>query len=139
MKAKSREITDGELEAYLDEALAVARMAEIEQTGRRQSTLNERLARINARRDSGLHTLGEIWRRHQIGVPSREDLGKYLMGIATAAEADYIRFRVETLQCRYTIANLEDLRAKHHQTDSQAPHRQTRHFQSTVGRLKEPG
>jgi hypothetical protein len=131
------EFTQAELEAYLDEALDVQRMAQIEQALRNEPDLVERLSRINARRDSGLHSLGEIWRRHQIGLPTREELGSYLLGVLPEEHASYIRFRVETLKCRFTIANLGDLRAQQREGGSQVAARRRKYFQSSVGHLKD--
>jgi hypothetical protein len=131
------EFTQSELEAYLDESLDVERMSQIEQALRRQPELLERLAQINGRRDSGLHSLGEIWRRHQIGLPTREELGSYLLGVLPDEHASYIRFRVETLKCRYTIANLADLQAQQREGETQVAARRRKYFQSSVGHLKD--
>jgi hypothetical protein len=130
--------TQTELEAYLDETLDVERMVQIERALREEPRLLEHLARINARRDSGTHSLAEIWRRHQIGVPTRDELGCFLLGVLPKEQADYIRFRLETLKCRFTIANLNDLSVQQQQ---QAEHQQTsrrgKYFQSSVGYLKD--
>jgi hypothetical protein len=135
--AASGDLSRAELEAYLDEALDGPRMAQIEQTLRGRPDLLKRLAEINARRDHGIHTLAEIWRRHQIGVPSREELQSYLLGTLTKDHADYIRFRVETLKCRYTIANLRDLEAQRREGPSRASARRQKYFQSSVQHLRE--
>lgn len=131
------ETTAAELEAYLDEALAPERMAEIERALRARPELLQRLAQINARRDCGVHTLGEIWRRHHIGVPTREELGSYLLGVLPKEHAAYIRFRVATLKCRYTMANLDDLQARQKEAEAQVSARRRKYFQSSVGRLRE--
>lgn len=131
------EFTQPELEAYLDESLDVERMSQIEQALRQQPELLERLAQINGRRDSGLHSLGEIWRRHQIGLPTREELGSYLLGVLPDEHADYIRFRAEVLKCRYTIANLADLKAQQREGETQVAARRTKYFQSSVGHLTD--
>jgi hypothetical protein len=131
------EFTTAELEAYLDEGLDIERMAHIEQAIRERPELLERLAQINGRRDSGVHSLGEIWRRQQIGLPSREELGSYLLGVLPEDHANYIRFRVEVLKCRYTIANLSDLQAQQREADSQVAARRRKYFQSSVGHLKD--
>jgi hypothetical protein len=131
------EFTVAELEAYLDEALDAERMAAIEQELRQHPELLERLSEINARRDCGMHSLAEVWRRHQIGVPSREELGSFLLGVLPEAHAEYLRFRTEVLKCRFTIANLEDLRAKQSASDKSAVARRKKYFQSSVGRLKD--
>ena len=73
------EISKSDLEAYLDESLQSAEMAKIEAALRDQPELIHELSQINNRRDAGVHTLGEIWRRHRISCPSREELGGYLL------------------------------------------------------------
>lgn len=130
-------VVAAELEAYLDEALDAPRMAQIEQLLRARPELLQQLAEINARRDCGIHTLAEIWRRHQIGVPTREELLAYLHGRLPKAHAEYIRFRVEVLQCRFTIANLRDLEAQAKEARSQSTARRQKYFQSTVRHLTD--
>ena len=98
------EFTDAELEAYLDESLDSDRAAEVELQLRSDSQLLKRLSRINSRRDAGMHTLGEIWRRNQIGVPNAATMTDYLTGRLSAEAADYIEFRIDELKCPFTIA-----------------------------------
>lgn len=129
--------TTAELEAYLDEALPAERMVEIERELRGRPDLLRRLAQINARRDCGMHTVGEIWRRHQIGVPTREELGSYLLGVLPNEHAAYIRFRLTTLKCRYTAANLADLQAQQKEAESHVSARRRKYFESSVGRMRE--
>ena len=131
------EFTVVELEAYLDEALSVDRMAVIEQALRERPELVQRLIEINARRDSGMHSLAGIWRRHQIGVPSREELGSFLLGVLAQEHAEYIRFRLEVLKCRYTIANLHDLQSRQTQADEEVAMRRRKYYQSSIGTLRE--
>ena len=133
----SAEFTTAELEAYLDEALAPERMAEIERGLRGRPELLQRLAQINARRDCGVHTVGEIWRRHHVGVPTREELGSYLLGVLPKEQAAYIRFRVTRLKCRYTIANLRDLQSQQKEAEHHVTARRRKYFQSSVGRLRD--
>ena len=52
----------------------VDRMAAIEEALRGSDDLQKRLTAINGRRDAGVHSLGEIWRRHRLSCPSREQL-----------------------------------------------------------------
>ena len=86
-----------ELEAYLDEALPVEQMAEIEDALRTDDVLRERLKAANGRRDAGVHSLGGIWRRHRLSCPSRNDLGSYLLNVLSDEQADYIRFHIESV------------------------------------------
>ena len=132
------DFTEAELEAYLEEALNPQRAADLERELRDDSDLLERLSRINARRDAGIHTLGEIWRRNQIGVPSPQQLRNYLLGILTAEENDYIRFRVETLKCPFTVASLRDLEAQQQAGGSHTQTRRKRYFDSSAGLLRKP-
>jgi len=131
------QFTQNELEAYLDETLDVERMVQVEQALRKDPRLLEHLSRINVRRDSGVHSIADIWRRHQIGVPTRDELGSYLLGVLPKEQADYIRFRVETLKCRFTIANLHDLQEQQQQSEGPITARRQKYFQSSVGRLKD--
>ena len=130
------EFTDAELEAFLDESLDPTRAQDIEAALADDQELLYRLSRINGRRDAGMHTLGEIWRRNQIGVPSPEHLGKYLLGILTEEEADYVRFRVETLRCPYTIATLNDLQKQQAETEDQTESRRRKYYNSGAGLIK---
>lgn len=67
-------ISDADLQAYLDETLTEGRSIEIEQAVRADSALAERLAQWIRQRDSGVHSVGEIWRRHRLSCPGRETL-----------------------------------------------------------------
>ncbi|MBN1852369.1 MAG: hypothetical protein JW829_06580 [Pirellulales bacterium] len=132
----TRNITTTDLEAFLDESLPVARMAAIEEALRRDKALGERLAHVIGRRDAGLHSLGAIWRRHRLSCPTREDLGRYLLDVLPPGAKDYITFHLETIGCRYCLANVEDLRALQEAADTeQVENRRRRYFQSSAGYL----
>ena len=109
-------ITQSDLQAYLDEALAPAEMTAIETELRKKPELLKQLAAINARRDAGVHSVGEIWRRQRLSCPSREQLGSYLLGALDGDHAEYIDFHLKTIGCRYCQANLEDLRRQQEET-----------------------
>ncbi len=104
------EFSDAELEAYVDESLDPVRAAEIERALKTDRPLLRKLSWINGRRDAGVHSLGEIWRQAQIGVPSREVIVRWVAGQLPREEAEYLQFRVETLKCRFTAALLDDVR-----------------------------
>ncbi|HMO12574.1 MAG TPA: hypothetical protein PKD64_03210 [Pirellulaceae bacterium] len=103
------DISDADLEAYLDEALDPERAAMIEQLARVNPKLIARMSQIHRRRDAGVHTLGEIWRKYQIGVPRREVVSQYLLNVLPEEYQEYIDFRVKTLRCPFTIALIKDL------------------------------
>jgi hypothetical protein len=129
--------TTTELEAFLDEALPVERMAAIEDALRKSDSLQKQLAAINGRRDAGVHSLGEIWRRHRLSCPTREQLGSYLLGVQPREAAEYTRFHLETIGCRYCTASIADLKARQSAAEADiAERRQQRYFQSSAGYLR---
>ena len=125
-----------ELESYLDEALPVAEMTRIEAALRDDPQLARRLAEIIARRDSGLLSLGEIWRRHRLSCPSRQELGSYLLGILPDDDARYLAFHLEVAGCRYCQANLSDLKSQQAEAPESVQQRRRKYFQSSAGRLR---
>ena len=131
------DFTTAELEAFLDESLPVERMAAIEQALRGSDALQQRLTEINGRRDAGVHSLGEIWRRHRLSCPTRDELGSFLLGVLPGAHVEYVTFHLETIGCRYCAASLEDLRRAQSAAETEgAVRRRQRYFQSSVGRLR---
>ena len=130
----SDSFSDQQLQAYLDESLSVPIMSQIERTLRSDAQLRERLVVIAATREAGVHGLGEIWRRHRMSCPTRQELGSYLLKAMDEAQLDYIHFHLETVQCRFCLANLEDLQHQnHHQSQSTA--RRRKYFQTSAGYL----
>jgi hypothetical protein len=133
----SSEFANSDLEAYLDEALPIERMAAIEEALRGSEELQKRLAAVNGRRDAGVHSLGEIWRRHRLSCPSRQQLGSHLLGVLSGEEADYIKFHIETIGCRYCTASISDLKSQQSAAETEVAHRRQKYFQSSVGHLRK--
>lgn len=133
----AHKFTHADLEAYLDEALLPADMAEIERQLRSDRELGRELAAINARRDAGVHTLGEIWRRQRISCPTREQLGSFLLGALAPEHADYIAFHIERAGCRFCRANHDDLRARQEEANETVATRRQKYFQSSAGYLRK--
>lgn len=131
-----KSLTQADLEAYLDEALPAEAMASIERTLRDDPKLAEKLAAINGRRDAGLHSLGEIWRRHRISCPTREDLGSYLLGVLPTDAAGYVQFHLETAGCRTCQANFADLKNRQVDEPAAVDSRRKKYFQSSAGHLR---
>jgi hypothetical protein len=111
-------------------------MARIEQALRKDRQLVRQLAAINARRDAGVHSLGEIWRRHRLSCPSRQQLGSYLLGALAQEAADYITFHLELVGCRYCRANLSDLKKQQAEASEAVETRRRKYFQSSAGYLR---
>jgi hypothetical protein len=125
-----------DLESYLDETLPADEMAAMEKALRDDDRLLEQLSAIRSRREAGVHSLGEVWRRGRLSCPTREQLGSFLLGVLPDEEAEYITFHTELAGCRYCRANLGDLE---HQQSEAAETKQTRrrkYFQSSAGYLR---
>ena len=132
----TRAFSDAELAAYLDETLAVEEMSRIESAMRIQPELLDRLKGIHRRRDSGHHSLGEIWSRQRLSCPSREELGSFLLGALGEEEAGYIEFHVFDVGCRICAANAEDLQQQRDRTLKDAAEiRRRKYFQTSAGLL----
>lgn len=130
------QFSDADLEAYLDEALPPEDMSRIETAARGDAKMLRRLSGINARRDAGSHSLGEIWRRHRLSCPTRAELGSCLLGVLSRPEADYIQFHIKVVCCRFCQANWDDLQNQQREADEAAATRRKKYFQSSAGYLK---
>lgn len=128
-----------DLEAYLDEALPPEEMAAIEKAARDDRALAQQLASIHARRNAGVHSLGEIWRQHRLSCPGREQLGGYLLDVLPEEAARYVAFHVDVVGCRFCRANLADLQTQQAEADQAAHGRRRKYFQSSAGYLKGKG
>ena len=125
-----------DLESYLDESLPPEQMARIEQLLREDTALLAQLAAINARRDAGVHSLGEIWRRHRLSCLSREQWESYRLGTLDAHWTRYAAFHLEVVGCRVCQANLADLTLRHAEPPAPVENRRRRFFQSSAGFLR---
>lgn len=129
--------SEAEFEAFLDEALPPEEMARIERLVREEPGWMEKLAELQARRDSGSHSLSDIWRRHRISCPSRETWGSFLLGAVDPAQAAAMRVHLELVGCRYCQANLADLQNRQTEPAPNVQTRRRRYFDSTTSYLKE--
>ncbi|PQO31591.1 hypothetical protein [Blastopirellula marina] len=138
-----RALTNADLEAYLNEELAVEEASSVEEQIREEPELKARLLEILARRDAGVHSLGEIWRRHRVTCPTRPQLQQYLLGVLPSQEeVNYITFHLEQVGCRICAANLADLikaseDSEQTASEEQQKTRRRKYFQSSVGRLRK--
>jgi hypothetical protein len=132
----SAEIRQSDLEAYLDEALPAEDMAAIERILRKDHGLAERLSSICARRNAGVHSVGEIWRGHRLSCPTKEQLGSFLLQALPEQTADYFAFHLEVVGCRFCQANLADLKAQQKEDVETTKLRRRKYFQSSAGYLR---
>ena len=132
----NNEFTIAQLEAYLDESLPHEQMTAVEASLREDPQLTERLSELLGQRDAGVHLVGAIWRRHRLSCPTREHLGSFLLEVLPEEQAEYVRFHVETIGCRFCSANVDDLRQQHANTDLDDSHtRREKYFQTSAGYL----
>ncbi len=132
----SSQFTTAQLEAFLDESLPNEQMTVVEAALRDDPELVERLSSLVGRRDAGVHTVGAIWRRHRLSCPTREQLGSFLLEVLPEKHAQYVRFHLEAIGCRYCNASLEDLRQQHAATDlDDSRTRRQKYFETSAGYL----
>ena len=132
-----RRLTDAELEAYLEESLPPEAMTAIELELRQRPELLRRLSVILGRREAGVHSVGEIWRKHRLSCPDRQQLGSYLLGVLDNDHAYHIRFEHDTIDCPSCQANYADLRQQQEETQELIISRRTKYFQTTAGHLRQ--
>ncbi len=133
------EFTDADLLAYLDEGLPVERMAALETALRASADLRSRTSALRMQRDEKGHSVGEIWRRGRLSCPTRHQWGSYLLGAIPAELAQYFRFHLETVGCRYCAANLDDLRQFASLPAAETTQRRQKFFQSSAGYVRKLG
>ena len=126
--------TDDEIIAFLDEMLPADRMSAFETALRDSEDLRQRFASVSRRRDQGVHSVGEIWRRRSLSCLSRAELGSFLLGTLDTDQHQYVDFHLRTIGCRYCVANLADLQGKLNKADD-APRRRKKFFESSAGLL----
>ncbi len=129
--------SQADLEAYLDEALPPDEMAAVEETLRNDPEFAKNLVAIHGRRDAGVHTLGEIWRRHRLTCPSRVQLTLYLDKQTSDDESTYIKFHLEEVQCRLCNASFEDINLQRQDAGEQTASRHQRFLDRSSNYLRK--
>ncbi len=125
------------LHAYLDDALSESEMSRVEQAVRASDAMRQALMAAMQERDRGDHALGAIWRSERLTCPSREQLSSYLLRVLDDDLHTYLTFHLETVGCRYCLANLHDLQALQQDAAPEAKARRRRIFTSSAGLLQD--
>ena len=124
--------SDEQLVAFLQNECSSAEASRLEAEIRANSHLRERLAQLQSA--SEMHSIGEIWRRHRLSCPSREELQKKIDQSLSPAESSYIDFHLEVINCEICQANISDLQTTRlSQHDSERRRQQI--FESSAGHL----
>tara|TARA_A100001037_G_scaffold212126_1_gene190143 strand:- start:326 stop:724 length:399 start_codon:yes stop_codon:yes gene_type:complete len=129
--------SQAQLEAYLDEDLDAGMMSNIEVALREDTQLLNSLSTILSQRETGVHSVGSVWRRASITCPSREAIADGLLGILDDDYKDYIHFHINVVGCRLCQAHLDDLTAQQEVNQELSSARRKRYFESTAGYLKK--
>ena len=79
--------------------------------------------------------LTEVWEDHRPSCPKRSTIGGFHLGTLEPAWQDYADFHLNTLGCRFCLANLDDL--KESEDRAHLDRLRQRVLQSTVGFLKK--
>lgn len=134
--------SDEQLRAFLEEGLAAELMTQIEVAMRTDNDLCNRVIRLAGEREAGVHSLGEIWRRHRLSCPTRQQLGGYLLGALDEEWMQYVGFHLQKVACRVCQANVSDLAAEQAQLQAATQlasemrsARRRKYFQSSAGYL----
>src|SRR5689334_11168552 len=128
--------SDDDLLAYLDEMLPADRMTALEADLRANEALRLRVAAVAHRRDQGVHSVGEIWRRRRLSCPARAQLGSLLLGALSPTLTEYIVFHLRSIGCRLCAANRHDLERSMKSTP-EISDRRRRFFESSAGHLRD--
>lgn len=130
------QFSDDDLLAWLDEQLPVERMSALEQALRESEELRQRVGVVSRRRDSGVHSVGEIWRRNRLSCPDRETLGSFLLGVLDAEIEQYIDFHINTVGCRLCQTMVSEFETVQNEQSAEPRDERTRRFfESSAGLL----
>ncbi len=128
------------LRAYLLDELPAGTLARVEKALRDSAQLREQLEDVRQNRaETGLHSLGAIWRRSRLTCPSRQQLGSLLLDALDPDLAAYLTFHIDVVGCHYCQANLADLKGKAGPAAAGAQSRHNRILQSSRHLLGDDG
>jgi len=80
--------------------------------------------------------LTDLWEYRRFSCPKRNTIGAYMLETLEPDWRQYVGFHLNTLGCRFCLANLEDLRSQSQEAEQEAF--QARIMESTVGFLHRP-
>ncbi len=82
------------------------------------------------------HLLTDIWKLQRFSCPKRSTIGAYLLGTLDNQWQEYVNFHINTLGCRFCMANFEDLKTQN--MKNQGKQLRARIMESTAGFLQKP-
>jgi len=78
----------------------------------------------------------DVWKLQRFSCPKRSTIGAYVLGTLDSEWHRYVDFHVNTVGCRFCMANLQDIQAQN--VEKQSKRLQARIMESTAGFLKKP-
>lgn len=79
--------------------------------------------------------LTDIWKMQRFSCPKRSTIGAFFLGTLDKQWHDYTDFHINTIGCRFCMANLEDIKTEN--AKKKDTKLQTRIMESTVGFLRK--
>jgi len=78
----------------------------------------------------------DVWKLQRFSCPKRSTIGAYVLGTLDSKWRQYVDFHINTIGCRFCMANLHDIQEQSAQKQSRRF--QARIMESTAGFLKKP-
>ena len=125
--------SEDELLGYLNNQLPAKLQTKLEADLRTSPDLRRRIEQLNVEHE--IHSVGEIWRRHRLSCPSREELQQHLKDDLNNEHSRYVNFHLNIVRCEICQANFADLQTmSESQADSKRRHQI---FESSAGFLAQ--
>jgi RNA polymerase sigma factor (sigma-70 family) len=117
----------------LERAIAVIKHRSLKQI--RERIAETRLAADPSSEDFE-NLLTDIWTLQRFSCPKRSTIGAYLLGTLDEQWQKYVDFHINTLGCRFCMANFEDLKTQNKKSRTNVL--RARIMESTAGFLNKP-
>jgi len=125
--------SEDELLGYLNNQLPAKLLTELEADLRTSPELRRRIEQLNGEHE--IHSVGEIWRRHRLSCPSREELQQHLKDDLNNEHSRYLNFHLNIVRCEICQANFADLQTMSESQDDSKRRHQI--FESSAGFLAQ--
>lgn len=124
--------TDEQLRCYLEETGSLDQNRAIEQEVGQSKALQQRLSELVDQQESGLISVGQVWRQERLSCPSQAEWIEYALGVLEAEKQQWMTHHLETTKCPHCNAIFSDIRQQL-QEGKRAVQREERLFESSVG------
>lgn len=132
----AQSITVDDLIKFLFEKLPPSEMARIEKILRGSEDLMDVYNALILTYSNEEHSVGAIWQRNRLSCPTREQLSNFLLDAMSDDLRAYIQFHLQTVDCPFCQAQLEELKALKKAGKKAAPGRANQTLQEGVRLLQ---